>query len=125
MAKIALAMTVIFIYCGANAALAQSDMNITVTATHARCQVPPPADVPPPATPSTAAGNAAMANHDYALARANFKPLAESGNAEGARFYGILLMQDCTGLQDKEAGASWLQKAADLNELSSSSVLPI
>lgn len=89
-----------------SAALAQ-------TAAPTPCQVSPPAEVPAPATPSVAAGVAAARNNNFALARANFKPIAEAGDAEGERLYGTLLMQRCTGLQDAAAGAGWLQKSAD------------
>lgn len=117
------AITLAFICGGAGAALAQDDTSITITATHTACQVPPPADVPPPVTPSAAGGNAAMQNHNYALARANFKTLADAGNAEGQRLYGALLMVDCTGIQDKEEGARWLQKAADAGDVPAQSQL--
>jgi len=66
-----------------------------------------------PATPSVAAGSAAARNRNFALAEANFRPLAESGNADGECALGQLLMQNCTGLQDKAAAATWLGKAAD------------
>ncbi|HEX4117980.1 MAG TPA: tetratricopeptide repeat protein [Rhizomicrobium sp.] len=111
------AITALFICGSAGAALAQDDTSITITATHTACQVAPPADVPAPVTPSAAAGGAAMQNHNYALARANFKALADNGNVEGQRLYGALLMVNCTGIQDKEEGAKWLQKAADAGDV--------
>ena len=57
--------------------------------------------------------HAAVKNKNYALAVANFKALAEGGDAEAQRLYGQLLMVKCTGIQDEAAGAAWLQKAAD------------
>jgi TPR repeat protein len=85
----------------------------TLTLTVAPCTDPPaPAPVPPPVTPSMAAGTAAARNRDFALALANFKPLAEQGDADGQRAMGQLLMQPCTGLQNKQAAVEWLTKAA-------------
>jgi TPR repeat protein len=92
---------------------ALADTTVTITTNSVDCQVPPPAEVAAPATPSTAAGTAAAKNRNFALARANFKPLAESGNPESERLYGMLLMEKCTGIQDKDAAASWLAKAVD------------
>ena len=123
MSRIVAAITAFLLCSSAGAALAQNDTSITITATHTACQVPPPADVPPPVTPSAAAGGAAVQNHNYALARANFKALADNGNAEGQRLYGALLMMDCTGIQNKEEGASWLQKAADAGDVPAQSQL--
>jgi TPR repeat protein len=92
---------------------AWADTTVTITTNGVDCKVPPPAEVAAPVTPNTAAGTAAEKNHNYALARANFKPLAEGGNTESQRLYGLLLMQDCTGIQDKEAAVTWFGKAAD------------
>lgn len=91
---------------------AQADTTVTVTATTADCKVSAPAAVTSN-SPSVAAGEAAIKNHNYALALANFRPLAEKGDADGQRAYGEFLMMKCTGLQDQAAGASWLEKAAD------------
>jgi len=86
----------------------------TITITDTACTAPPtPAAVSAPASPSVAAGIAATKNKDFALARANFQPLAEKGDAEGQRALGQLLMQKCTGIQDKAAAVSWLTKASD------------
>jgi TPR repeat protein len=85
----------------------------TLPNNNASCQVPPPADIAAPATPSVAAGVAAARNNNFAMARANFKPLAEAGDTEAERLYGTLLMQKCTGMQDAAAGAIWLGKSAD------------
>ncbi len=92
---------------------ALADTTVTITTNNVDCKISPPEDVTAPATPNAAAGTAAEKNHNYALARANFKPLAEGGDAEGERLYGMLLMEKCTGIQDKDAAASWLTKAAD------------
>jgi TPR repeat protein len=92
---------------------ALAETTVTITTSNLDCKVPPPAEVAAPATPNAAAGIAAEKNRNFALARANFKPLAESGNSDGERLYGILLMQNCTGIQDKEGAANWLGKAAD------------
>ena len=73
---------------------------------------PPPAEVSAPATPSVDAGIAAARMRNFALARANFLPLAQGGDADAQRAMGQLLMQDCTGLQDKTAAIGWLAKAA-------------
>ena len=124
MSRTIAAMTALFVCGSVGIALAQDDMSVTITATHMACQVAPPADVPAPVTPSAAAGGAAMQNHNYALARANFKaPLADAGNAEGQRLYGALLMVDCTGIQNKEEGAKWLQKAVDAGNVVAQSQL--
>lgn len=83
------------------------------TVTNRVCNtLPLSADVPPPASPSVAAGMVAARNRDFALARANFRPLAENGDADAQRAMGQLLMQDCTGLQDETAAVGWLTKAA-------------
>jgi len=86
----------------------------TITITNAPCtNPPPPAEVAPPVTPNVAAGQVAAANRNFALARANFRPLAEQGDADAERAMGQLLMQNCTGLQDKSAAIGWLTKAAE------------
>ena len=78
------------------------------------CTAPLPlADVVAPVTPSVDAGRQASGSRNYALARANFRPLAEKGDPAGEAALGHLLMQNCTGLQDKEEGLTWLAKAAD------------
>jgi TPR repeat protein len=79
----------------------------------AACTAPPLADVLAPVTPSVDAGRQASGMRNFALARANFRPLAEKGDAAGEAALGHLLMQNCTGLQDKEEGLRWLAKAAD------------
>ncbi len=85
--------------------------NIALTA--APCSnPPPPAAVPAPVTPSIAAGTVAARNRDFALALANFKPLAEQGDVDAERAMGQLLMQNCTGIEDRPAGLQWLTKAA-------------
>lgn len=88
------------------------------------CTNPPsPAAVPPPVTPSIAAGTVAARMRDFALALANFKPLAEQGDADGQRAMGQLLMQNCTGLQDKESAVQWLAKAAAAGNISAQNQL--
>jgi TPR repeat protein len=96
---------------------ALADSTVTITQTSMDCKVSPPDEVAAPATPSAAAGTAALRDHNYAMARANLKPLAERGDPEGERIYGNLLMQKCTGLEDKAAAAAWLGKAADGGDL--------
>jgi len=96
---------------------ALAETTVTITTNRLDCKVPPPDDVTPPATPSVPAGMQAMENHKYALARANFSPLADRGDAGAERAMGQLLMTDCTGLQDKEAAATWLTKAADAGDM--------
>lgn len=91
------------------AAIAQTT-TVTITTT-----CPTPSTVPEvaaPVTPSVPAGIAAARMRDFALARANFQPLAEKGDADGQRALGQLLMQNCTGFQDKTAAVGWLTKAA-------------
>lgn len=90
-----------------------ADTTVTITQTNTECHVSPPEEVAAPVKPSAAAANAAVRDHNYALARANLKPLAESGDLEGERLYGQLLMQKCTGIEDKAAAANWLGKSAD------------
>lgn len=79
----------------------------------APCTPPPLADVVPPVTPSVDAGRQAIGSRNYALARANFRPLAAKGDPAGEGALGQLLLQNCTGLQDKQEGLDWLAKAAD------------
>ena len=99
-----------------------ADTTVTITATSSECKVSPPAEVTSN-SPSIAAGVAAIRNQNYALARANFKPLAEKGDAAGQRSYGRLLMMKCTGLQDQAAGAEWFQKAADVGDVDAAAEL--
>lgn len=106
--------SVAFVFFGICAAMA--DTTITVTATSADCKVSAPAEMTAN-SPSVAAGEAAITNRNYALAKANLKPLAEKGDAEGQRAYGNFLLMKCTGLQDQKAGADWLQKAADAGDI--------
>ena len=81
-----------------------------ISTTGPACTNPaPPAAAPPPAMPSVAAGIVAARNRDFALALANFKPLAEKGDADAQRAMGQLLMQGCTGLQDRGAAVEWLR----------------
>ncbi|HUE66086.1 MAG TPA: tetratricopeptide repeat protein [Rhizomicrobium sp.] len=95
------------------APLAAAAQTTTITISNSACTSPPaPADVAAPATPSIAAGNAAARNRDFALARANFLALAEKGDPDAERAMGQLLMQNCTGLQNKTAAVDWLTKAA-------------
>lgn len=109
--KSAFAVAAVCIVATASPALA--DTTVTITSNNVDCKVSPPEEVTAPVTPSAAAGTAAERNHNYALARANFKALADGGDPEGERLYGMLLMQKCTGIQDKGAAAIWLTKAAD------------
>jgi uncharacterized protein len=102
---------------------ADADTTITITNNGAACQVATPADVTPPATPSVSAGVQAAKNRNYAMARANFQPLADSGNAEAQRSLGTLLMQDCTGIQDKATAATWFSKAADAGDVMAQAAL--
>jgi TPR repeat protein len=96
----------------------------TITVTNSACTNPAtPAAAPPPATPSVAAGVLAARNRDFALALVNFKPLAETGDADAQRAMGQLLMQNCTGLQDKSAAVEWLTKAADAGNVSAQNQL--
>ena len=101
----------------AGAAPVSAETTITITTNRLDCKVPPPEEVTPPATPNVSAGFQAAKNRNYALARANFAPVAAQGNAEAERAMGQLLMLDCTGLQDKAAAANWLSKAADAGDM--------
>ena len=98
-------------------------INISITDTKSSCRMMPSNDVPPPATPSAPAGIAAAQKSDFALARANFRPLAEQGDPIGERLYGTLLLQDCTGFQDKAAAIVMLTKASDAGDMIGSDVL--
>ena len=102
---------------------AHAQTTITITQSGVDCKVPAPAPVTAPATPSGPAGEAAMRNKNYALAIANFKPLAEGGDVDAMRAYGNLLLQKCTGVEDDAAGASWLQKAADAGNIAAAAQL--
>jgi TPR repeat protein len=94
------------------APLAAAAQTTTITITNAACtNLPPPAEVAAPATPSVAAGIAAARNRNFALARANFLPLAVKQDADAQRALGQLLMLDCTGMQDKSAAIDWLAKS--------------
>ncbi|HEY8253138.1 MAG TPA: tetratricopeptide repeat protein [Rhizomicrobium sp.] len=100
-------------------ALPAAAQTTAITITTAPCADPPrPAAAAAPVTPSVAAGTVAASNRDFALALANFKPLAEAGDADAERAMGQLLMQNCTGLQDKPAGVEWLTKAAAAGNMS-------
>jgi hypothetical protein len=96
---------------------AQADTTLTITTNRNDCKVSRPDDVATPVSPSVAAGQDAMRNRNYALAAANFKPLAESGKHDAERAYGNLLITNCTGLQDKAAALGWLTKAADADDV--------
>jgi hypothetical protein len=100
------------------APLAAAAQTTTITITNSACtSPPPPGEVAAPVTPSIPAGAAAARMRNFALARANFLPLAENGDAEGERAMGQLLMQDCTGMQDKPAAVGWLIKAATMGNV--------
>jgi len=90
----------------------RADTSVTLTVANTECKVPAPDEVISN-SPSVAAGEAAMRNKNFALAKANFKAMAEKGDSNGERAYGALLLMKCTGLQDQAAGAGWLQKAVD------------
>lgn len=111
----------VLLFCLA-AAGARADTTVTVTANSTDCKVSTPAEVVSN-SPSFAAGDAAMRNKNYALAQANFRALAQKGDAEGQRAYGQLLMMKCTGLQDQAAAADWLQKAADGGDIPAAAML--
>jgi hypothetical protein len=108
--KMRAAITLLLLFLVPVGASAQST---TITITNSACtNPPPPAEVPPPVSPSIAAGSVAARNREFALARANFSPLADQGNPDAQRAMGQLLMQDCTGMQDKALAVNWLTKAA-------------
>ena len=106
------------------APLAAAAQTTTITISNSACtNPPPPAEVSAPATPSIAAGSAAARMRNFALARANFLPLAQKGDADGQRAMGQLLMQDCTGMQDKTAAVDWLTKAAATGNVAAENLL--
>jgi uncharacterized protein len=109
MKRLLLAASALVVFSGAS----DADTTVTITENNVSCQASTPVAVTPPATPSLPAGVQAAKNRNFAMARANFQPLAENGSVEAQRDMGTLLMQDCTGIQDKEAAATWLAKAAD------------
>ena len=105
-------------------ALPAAAQTTAITITTAPCADPPrPAAAAAPVTPSIAAGTVAARNRDFALALANFKPLAEQGDADAERAMGQLLMQNCTGLQDKPAAVEWLNKAAAAGNVAARNLL--
>ena len=106
------------------APLAAQAQTTTITITNSACtNPPPPPEVEPPVTPNIAAGTFAARNRNFALARANFRPLAEQGDADAERAMGQLLMQNCTGMQDKAAAVGWLTKAADAGNVAAQNQL--
>ena len=62
----------------ASVSSALADTTVTITSNTVDCKVSAPEEVATPATPSAAAGIAAEKNHNYALARANFKAAIEA-----------------------------------------------
>lgn len=105
-------------------ALPAAAQNTTITITTAPCADPPrPAAAAAPVTPSIAAGTVAARNRNFALALANFRLLAEQGDADAERAMGQLLMQNCTGLQDKPAAVEWLNKAAAAGNIPAKNLL--
>ena len=105
-------------------ALPVAAQTTAITITTTPCADPPrPAAAAAPITPSIAAGTVAARNRDFALALANFKPLAEQGDADAERAMGQLLMQNCTGLQDKPAAVEWLNKAAAAGNVAARNLL--
>lgn len=106
------------------AALPATAQPTAITLPPMSCTDPPaPVPVPAPVTPSVAAGTIAARNREFSLALANFKPLAEQGDADAQRAMGQLLMASCTGLQDKAAGVAWLTRAADAGNLGGRNLL--
>jgi uncharacterized protein len=98
--------------------------NTVITTPTAPCADPPrPAAAATPVTPSIAAGTVAARNRNFALALANFKPLAEQGEADAERAMGLLLMQNCTGLQDKPAAVEWLNKSVAAGNIPAKNLL--
>jgi hypothetical protein len=105
-------------------ALPAAAQNTVITIPTAPCADPPrPAAAAAPVTPSIAAGVAAASNRNFALALANFTPLAEEGDADAERAMGQLLMQNCTGLQDKPVAMEWLNKAAGAGNIAAKNLL--
>jgi TPR repeat protein len=105
-------------------ALPAAAQTTAITIPTAPCANPPrPAPAAAPVTPSIAAGSVAASNRDFALALANFQPLAEQGDADAERAMGQLLMQNCTGLQDNPAGVEWLTKAAAAGNMAARNLL--
>ncbi|HZQ41429.1 MAG TPA: tetratricopeptide repeat protein, partial [Rhizomicrobium sp.] len=105
-------------------ALPAAAQNTAITVPTTPCADPPkPAAAAAPVTPSIAAGVAAARSRDFALALANFKPLAEQGDANAELAMGQLLMQNCTGLQDKPAAVEWLNKAATAGNIPARNLL--
>jgi TPR repeat protein len=106
-------------------AQAQDASAVVTPAPSSQCRVAKPDPVPAPVTPSFAAGNSAANNRNWALAEANFRPLAEKGDVPSERNLGRLLMTDCTGLQDKNEAVMWLGKAADASDIPATAQLGI
>jgi hypothetical protein len=104
---------------------AGADVPVAITTTGTQCQVPKPDAVAAPITPSVAAGVDAANNRNWALAEANFRAIAEKGDRSAERNLGRLLMTNCTGLQDKSEGVTWLAKAADASDIPATAQLGI
>jgi uncharacterized protein len=77
----------------------------------------------PPAAPTLSAGMGAFQRRDFALAYANLRPLAETGNHEAERDLGIILRQSCGRGNDKSNAAAWFQKAADGGDIQAATAL--
>lgn len=105
-------------------ALPAAAQNTVITVPTAPCADPPrPAAAAAPVTPSIAAGIVAARNRNFALALANFQPLAEQGDAAAEGAMGQLLIQNCTGLQDKPAAIEWLNKSAAAGNIGAKDLL--
>jgi hypothetical protein len=72
-------------------------------------------------SPDLAAGKAALAQKNYALAYSHFHPLAANGDREGQRELGFLLMQSCYG--DRAPAVRWIVRAAEAGDVPSSATL--
>jgi len=79
------------------------------------CAPQPDGDTAPPRiTPNQTAGQEAWNAGNLTLAVANFRPLAEDGNAVAQYALGDILMHGGCGVkQDKAEGISWLRKSAE------------
>jgi TPR repeat protein len=112
-------------FLGLSGFAAGADEPVAIATTATQCQAAKPDAVVAPVTPSVAAGINAANNKNWALAEANFRAIAEKGDPSAERNLGRLLMIDCTGLQDKNEGVTWLAKAADANDVPAKAQLGI
>lgn len=74
--------------------------------------------ISPRIVPNLSVGIAELQANHFARAAAHFRALAEDGNVEAQRYLGSLLLREgCNIPTDKQAGLSWLLKAAEKHDV--------